>query len=159
MSHHWWCLACCANAAINYQPLVPIRLHLNFLRSWLLLKRYRHSYIANIRSMWEAQIRRRKRARDGWASTCTCHLFFCGQLSLSDAFQICGRISQFWGQLRDHVRNEVIEAYGFVNPKHINNPTPENLEAAHERNRALIASIKNSFWYRVSYSAFFIQVS
>lgn len=60
---------------------------------------------------------------------------------------ICGRISQFRGQLRDHARIEVIEEYGFVNPKRINNPTPENLEAVRERNRALVASIKNSFWY------------
>jgi hypothetical protein len=57
------------------------------------------------------------------------------------------------------MRNEVIEAYGFVNPKRINNPTPENLETARERNRALVASIKYSFWYGVSYSVFCIQVN
>ena len=111
------------------------------------------------RSMGEAWIRR-KRARYWWASTCTCRLFLCGQVNSSYAFQIHGRISQFGGQLRDHAQIEVVEAYGFVNPKHINNPTPENLEAVHDRNRALIASsIKNSFWYRVSYSVFCIQVN
>ena len=87
-----------------------------------------------------------------------CHLFLCGQVNSSYAFQIRGRISQFGGQLRDHAGIEVVEAYGFVNPKHINNPTPENLEAVRDRNRMLIAHIKNSFWYRVSYSVFCIQI-
>ena len=43
--------------------------------------------------------------------------------------------------------------------KCINNSTPKNLEVVCEQNHVLVASIKNSFWYRVTYSVFCIQVN